>query len=231
MTHDQIAKLSAYLSHEVTSTVPLEIRPSSIAGAKHGLFTTAAIREGEEIFRSDPLITCVDDGMQAIVCDYCFLYSRSAILPSGQFRQTSEGTQPFKTCSRCKVCYYCSKVGSLSLILNRRQLHFWRLISFRKNCQLNAWRRYHQHECPILSEKNDMHARTRALYRLIIMQKAGLIDAEQWDAVKHLETYHAKHLRGPISTAIVNTSISAGMKTNMRVSEVQKIYCAVCYRS
>lgn len=86
MTHDQIAKLSTYLSHQVTSTIPLEIRPSSIADAKHGLFTTAAIREGEEIFRSDPLITCVDDGIQNVVCDYCLSYSRSNVLPSGQFR-------------------------------------------------------------------------------------------------------------------------------------------------
>jgi hypothetical protein len=61
------------------------------------------------------------------------------------------------------------------------------------------------------------------------MHKAGLIDAEQWDAVKHLETHHAKHLRCPSSMMIVNTSISAAMKTNMRISEVQEIYCAVCY--
>ena len=49
MTQNQIAKLSAYMRNEVTSAVPLEIRPSSIAGAKNGLFTTAAIGEGEEI--------------------------------------------------------------------------------------------------------------------------------------------------------------------------------------
>jgi SET and MYND domain-containing protein len=98
----------------VTSIVPLDIRPSSIAGAKHGLFTSAAIGEGEEIFRSDPLITCVSDGIQTIVCDYCLSYSRSAILPSGHFRQTWEGMEPFKRCGRCHACYYCSKVGPLS---------------------------------------------------------------------------------------------------------------------
>lgn len=113
MTPDQIAKLSDYLSNQVTSTFPLEIRPSSIAGAKNGLFSTSAIGEGEEIFRSDPLVTCVDDGRHATVCDYCFSYSQSSILPSGQFRETLEVMEPFKKCDGCKVCHYCSRVGWL----------------------------------------------------------------------------------------------------------------------
>ena len=75
-----------------------------------------------------------------------------------------------------------------------------------------------------------MRPRTRSLFRLISMKKAGVINAAQWNAVKRLENHHAKHLGGPISTSIVNTSRFAALKTNMRISEIQEIYCAVCYQ-
>lgn len=126
MTQERIAKLSACLGGRVASTAPLQIQLSRIAGAKHGLFTAAAISEGEEIFTSQPLISCVDDGKQSVVCDYCFSYAQTAIDPSGHFRQTWEGTEPFKKCGRCHVCYYCSKVGSPSL--ETLQLQFLTLV-------------------------------------------------------------------------------------------------------
>ncbi|KAL5364487.1 hypothetical protein BJX96DRAFT_135819 [Aspergillus floccosus] len=92
--------LSEHLMSQVTSTVPLEVRPSSISGAKKGLFTTAAIQAGEEIFRSNPLIACVDDGLQDAVCDYCFSYTKSMILPNGNFRQTVGDSKPLKMTAR-----------------------------------------------------------------------------------------------------------------------------------
>lgn len=59
------------------------------------------------------------------------------------------------------------------------------------------------------------------------MQKAGLLDVEQWDAVNQLETHQTQHLRGPISAAIQDASISAGLCIDMHTSEILNIYCAV----
>lgn len=73
-----------------------------------------------------------------------------------------------------------------------------------------------------------MYARTRSLCRLICMKEAGLIDNEQWGALKQLETHHSQHLKGPLSMAIVDASVFVAMKTNIRISEVQEIYCTVC---
>ena len=57
-----------------------------------------------------------------------------------------------------------------------------------------------------------------------------MIDAEQWDAINHLETHYLDHLKGPNSMMMLNASISAGMDTDMQIDEVQDIFCAVCYR-
>jgi hypothetical protein len=38
---------------------------SKIQDADHGLFTATAVDEGEEIFRSEPLLICVEEGMES----------------------------------------------------------------------------------------------------------------------------------------------------------------------
>lgn len=74
------------------------------------MFVTKDVDYGEEIFRSHPVINCVADGMQNVVCDYCYGSRRSKIHPSGRFRVTEDPKQEIKACNGCKVCYYCSKV-------------------------------------------------------------------------------------------------------------------------
>lgn len=102
--------LCTQLLKTITAAIPLQILPSKIPGAGVGLFVTKDIEDGEEIFRSDPLVNCVMDRMQSLVCDYCYDPRESAIHPSGRFR-TAEDTKPdMKACGGCKVCYYCSKV-------------------------------------------------------------------------------------------------------------------------
>lgn len=102
--------LCAQLLNTITAAVPLQILPSKITGAGSGLFVTKDVDYGEEIFRSHPVINCVADGMQNVVCDYCYGSRRSKIHPSGRFRVTEDPKQEIKACNGCKVCYYCSKV-------------------------------------------------------------------------------------------------------------------------
>ncbi|KAF3032562.1 hypothetical protein E8E12_002292 [Didymella heteroderae] len=102
--------LCAQLLNTITAAVPLQILPSKITGAGSGLFVTKDVDYGEEIFRSDPVINCVADGMQNVVCDYCYGNQRSKIHSSGRFRVAEDPKLEIKACNGCKVCYYCSKV-------------------------------------------------------------------------------------------------------------------------
>jgi hypothetical protein len=98
------------LLNTITATTPLQILASKIAGAGAGLFTTKDVDYGEEIFRSGPVINCVMDGMQSLVCDNCYAYQESKVNLSGRFRVAEDPKLEMKACSGCKVCYYCSKV-------------------------------------------------------------------------------------------------------------------------
>ena len=111
--------LCAQLLETITAAVPLKILPSKIPGAGVGLFVTKDVDYGEEIFRSDPVVNCVMDGMQSHVCDHCYAFEGSKILPGGGFRTTDNTKLEMKACSGCKVCYYCSKVMTTSNLLQR----------------------------------------------------------------------------------------------------------------
>lgn len=102
--------LCTQLLRTITAAVPLQILQSKIPGAGTGVFVTKDVDCGEEIFRSDPVVNCVENEMRRLVCDYCYLYKNSKIHPSGRFREAEDPKVEMKACSGCKVCYYCSKV-------------------------------------------------------------------------------------------------------------------------
>lgn len=102
--------LCTQLLNTITAAIPLQILPSKIKGAGAGLFTTKDVDYGEEIFRSGPVINCVEDGKQNIVCDNCYAYRESKVHLSGRFRAAEDPKLEMKACNGCKVCYYCSKV-------------------------------------------------------------------------------------------------------------------------
>jgi hypothetical protein len=105
--------LCTKLLDSVTAAAPLQILPSKIAGAGAGLFTTKNIDCGEEIFRSRPVVNCVMDGMEKLVCDNCYAFRNSRLHPSGRFRGDKDPKLELKACGGCKVSYYCSKVTTL----------------------------------------------------------------------------------------------------------------------
>jgi hypothetical protein len=104
--------LCTLLLNSVTAAVPLQILPSKIAGAGTGLFVTRDVDIGEEIFRSRPVVNCVDTKIQKLVCDYCYNYSESSMHPSeGRFLTPEDPhLKSMMACSGCRVCYYCTKV-------------------------------------------------------------------------------------------------------------------------
>jgi hypothetical protein len=104
--------LCKQLLHTIAVTVPLQILPSKIPGAGTGLFVAKDTEAGEEISRSEPLVKCVDDGKQSVVCDTCYKNHDSTVNPVGRFRTLEDPNPIMKACSGCKVCYYCSRVSN-----------------------------------------------------------------------------------------------------------------------
>jgi hypothetical protein len=107
--------LCAKLLDSITAATPLQILPSKITGAGVGLFATQDVSCGEEIFRSRPVVNCVGDGLQKLVCDDCYAFKNSVVHPSGRFQNEEDPEPEIKACSGCKICYYCSKVTTPSI--------------------------------------------------------------------------------------------------------------------
>ncbi|RYP92614.1 hypothetical protein DL770_001256 [Monosporascus sp. CRB-9-2] len=118
------AELCQYILGGIATTHSLEIRESEISQAGSGLFAMNDIPEGQEIFRSTPLVECVADGVAESVCDWCYTNKFSRVHPSGRFRTKEDAAPDMEACRGCGKCYYCSK-----------------------SCQGDAWEAYHGHEC------------------------------------------------------------------------------------
>jgi hypothetical protein len=86
----------------VTSSVPLAIRFSNISMGS-GLFVTADIDAGQEIYHVDPMMEAVDAGNDSY-CHYCLEDTQDAL--GGESKATSQA----KACTACKVARFCSKV-------------------------------------------------------------------------------------------------------------------------
>lgn len=94
----------------VKSAVPLQISQSTIPGAGTGLFVTEDVDLGQELFRSIPVVNCVEEGYQHLVCDYCYVFKDSKISFNGRFRTAEDRKPNVQACARCNMCYYCSRV-------------------------------------------------------------------------------------------------------------------------
>ena len=224
--------LCTQLLKTITTAIPLQILPSKIPGAGAGLFVTRDLDDGEEIFRSDPLVNCVENGMQSRVCDSCYDYKGSNIHPSGRFWKAEDIELDMKACGGCKVCYYCSKVRTTPILLSAFHVAL-RIVKFSTNysqtCQRKAWKRYHKYECAMFSQDPDMYPRTRALYRLLNMHKHDLLSSEQWAALNGLQPHVGEHVSSANAQAVVGASEHARSRTGTELgfSEVLTLHCTV----
>jgi hypothetical protein len=103
-------ELCQYLLNSITTKTSLQILPSGIHSNGTGLFTKEVIPEGADVFRSQPLISCLSREHSRNVCDYCLTNSTSKIHPTGHFRKEGESMPLISQCAACGVCGYCSKV-------------------------------------------------------------------------------------------------------------------------
>lgn len=93
----------------ITTTFKLKIGSSLIDGAGNGVFVLEKIPAGREIYRSAPLITCVD-ATNPNVCHFCLHDCSSLLLKAGKFRIYNDNVHSVMRCASCKVARFCSKV-------------------------------------------------------------------------------------------------------------------------
>lgn len=103
-------ELCKSLLRNLDAAAALEILPSKAHQHGTGLFAKEGIPEGAEVFRSTPLVTCIEDEMQSIICDFCFTSSANKINADGHFTIEGDVLPKINRCTKCRVCSYCSKV-------------------------------------------------------------------------------------------------------------------------
>jgi hypothetical protein len=91
----------------------LTIGSSLIVDAGNGLFARQGIAAGQEIYRSTPVIRCVDATNRAI-CHNCLHDSASTLVKGGRFQSGGDAVPVAKPCSGCRVATFCSKVACKS---------------------------------------------------------------------------------------------------------------------
>lgn len=98
-----------------------------------------------------------------------------------------------------------------------------------KACQKKAWKHYHKVECVMLFENPDLYPRTRALYRLLNINKHRHLSREQWLAVQELQSNVIEHLGSANSESVIASSDLARSctGTDLRSSEVLILHCTV----
>lgn len=105
----QNPNLCQLLLSQIATGNTLQVRESQTTGAGSGLFTDNAVPAGEEVFRSKPVVTCVQDTLST-VCDFCYTNNASKVLPEGRFRTRRDPIEALVECNGCHICKYCTEV-------------------------------------------------------------------------------------------------------------------------
>jgi hypothetical protein len=99
-----------YLIEGPVESTSLIIAESKIASLGSGLVADMGISQGRQIFKSKPLITCVDPRFDSI-CHYCLKGSEKVPLAE----EPTARPLP-KVCSACRRARFCSKVGAIYFV-------------------------------------------------------------------------------------------------------------------
>ncbi|KAK3352859.1 hypothetical protein B0T25DRAFT_501251 [Lasiosphaeria hispida] len=100
-------ELCSAMLKTIKAAVPLAIESSNISMGS-GLFVTQSIDAGREIYRSNPVVACVDAGNPTF-CHYCLDNTKNV----SQFMKARETSA--KACTGCRVARFCSKESSKEL--------------------------------------------------------------------------------------------------------------------
>ncbi|KFY40413.1 hypothetical protein V495_05443 [Pseudogymnoascus sp. VKM F-4514 (FW-929)] len=201
MSEDQ--ELCRHLLRSLDTWIVLELLPSSLHYGGTGLFSLGAIPARFEIFRSTPLVRCVDEGKTGAYCDYC--HKSITGLAKVDVDPNPEGKVMFKAplCQFCGQCGYCSD-----------------------DCKNAAWELYHKEECFELKRNKSANLWTRMLYRVIAMHKQGSFSKLQWLALRNLWGKRGQDLAEvPPETVIAISGVAKAMiQSELETTEIADIY-------
>lgn len=98
--------ICTYLVENPFESTSLVIAKSKIASLGSGLVADKGVDQGRQIFKSRPLIACVDARVDNI-CHYCLKGSEKVPLAEGPTTKALP-----KACSACRRARFCSRVGT-----------------------------------------------------------------------------------------------------------------------
>ena len=101
-------EICKYLLESPVESTSLRIAGSKIANLGSGLVANTDIEQGRQIFKSKPLIACVDPRID-FACHYCLKGSEKVPLDE---EVPTEQPRP-KVCVGCRRARFCSKVCRL----------------------------------------------------------------------------------------------------------------------
>ncbi|KAK8113834.1 hypothetical protein PG999_005903 [Apiospora kogelbergensis] len=197
------------LLSQINTGNTLQVRKSRTPGAGSGLFTDIAVPAGQEVFRSKPVVTCVQDSL-GTVCDFCYANSANKVLPSGRFRTRRDPVQDLVECDGCHICKYCTE-----------------------SCRNAAFEAYHKYECTAFLKSGGLGIRARALYRLLIHHQHRLVPDHQWRGLMTLMPHQSGHQQGPEKEAVsrVAKEAKAHTGTALDIDTIERIYCVILTNS
>ncbi|KAL2017321.1 hypothetical protein VTK56DRAFT_2294 [Thermocarpiscus australiensis] len=194
---DTQPQLCKDLLRSVTSSFPLEIRPSQIA-AGSGLFAGTAVEAGREIYRSTPLMAAIDFGNESI-CHYCLkdVADKFGTGDSSETEDAGDDSRSLaKACTGCRVARFCSKQR-----------------------QKAAWSEFHKDECKTLQKFPRMKAQHLLAHRLVFWQQRKFITTLQGKAISFLETHFCEYSEdGDRNTEIFDIALAVRKATGEKVN-------------
>ncbi|KAK8050172.1 hypothetical protein PG994_011902 [Apiospora phragmitis] len=195
--------LCQLLLSQISTGNALQVRESRTPGAGSGLFADNAVPAGQEVFRSKPVVTCVQDSLST-VCDFCYANNASKVLPSGRFRTRRDPIEALMECEGCHICKYCSE-----------------------SCRNTAFEAYHKYECAAFQKSGSLGIRVRALYRILIHKQQGLLLDHQWQGLMTLMPHQSGHQQGPEKEVLSGIAKEAKVHTDtaLDIDTIEKIYC------
>ncbi|KAK7970103.1 SET and MYND domain protein [Apiospora saccharicola] len=199
----QNPNLCQLLLSEIVTSNTLQVRESRTPGAGSGLFADNAVPAGQEVFRSKPVVTCVQDSLST-VCDFCYTNNASKVLPSGRFRTRRGPIEALVECNGCHICKYCTE-----------------------SCRNTAFEAYHKYECAAFLKSGGLGIRARALYRALIHKQHGLLPEHQWQGLMTLMPHQSGHQQGPEKEALSRIAMEAKAHTDaaLDIDTIERLYC------
>ena len=113
-TSDCLAKQLDALSFDQIPNSRVRLQTSTLAGAGRGLVVTEDVGVGEELLRSQPLVTFVDGDEEERVCDWCHCVTDREHYSNEDGSLKDDCDVPtLEFCHGCGKVGYCSNVRAL----------------------------------------------------------------------------------------------------------------------